>query len=50
MYISTCSKLSHKFFILAAAAADIEPPSSPSPPRKNKINNKVDFLFLFDSC
>lgn len=45
MYISTCSKSSHKFFILTATAADIEPPPLlPSPPRKNKINNKVDFF------
>lgn len=36
MYISTRSKLSHKFFILTATA-DIEPLSSPSPPNpKNK--------------
>lgn len=36
MYISTCSKLSHKFFILAAAAADIEPPLLPPLPVKIK--------------
>lgn len=50
MYISTCSKSTHKFFILAATA-DIEPSRLPPYP-KIKINNKVDlfFFFSFDSC
>lgn len=49
MYISTCSKSTHKFFILAAIA-DIEPfplPPLPSPHPKIKINNKVDLFFFF---
>lgn len=45
MYISTSSKLSHKFFIFAATA-DTEPFLLSLPPRKIKINNKVDFFFF----